>query len=190
MPELLGLASGVEPMQGRDELAQQIDRPAVAGLRRVNLPVLRSGPSDPRLPPGEVEVIPLECQDLAEPEAGSGEAEVTVCPTCSSPVYLLPGMDRGWGCRWCLPERWSQLEVLMAAYAMGLRISAVVAKADFGLPTSTADYLLCIYDANGGSAPAAASSTPSTAGFRGGRACSEGGSRRGPAIGSYGTATV
>ena len=47
---------------------------------------------------------------------------VTPCPFCHSQVYLLRGTLHGWQCRRCHGVRWSQLEVSLGAYAMGLRI--------------------------------------------------------------------
>ena len=47
---------------------------------------------------------------------------VTRCPTCGAEVYLLRGTARGWGCRRCYADRWSQLEVCLGTYAMGLQI--------------------------------------------------------------------
>jgi hypothetical protein len=37
-------------------------------------------------------------------------------------VYVLRAIDYGWACRRCDRQRWSQIEVSAATYAMGLRI--------------------------------------------------------------------
>ena len=47
---------------------------------------------------------------------------VTTCPVCRAEVYRLLGTANGWGCRHCVPERLSQIEVSLGGYAMGLAV--------------------------------------------------------------------
>jgi hypothetical protein len=47
---------------------------------------------------------------------------VTTCPVCRAEVCRLWATANGWGCRRCVPERLSTLEISLGALAMGIAI--------------------------------------------------------------------
>ena len=69
--------------------------------------------------PAVVKELARDCRIVIGPWPGR---VVTPCPNCRAEVYLLRGGSHGWGCRRCHGERWTQLEVSLGAYAMGLQI--------------------------------------------------------------------
>jgi hypothetical protein len=69
--------------------------------------------------PQVVRDLAADCGLTIGPTAGR---VVVQCPRCRADAYVLRGTLYGWTCRRCHGQRWSQFEVSMATYAMGLRI--------------------------------------------------------------------
>jgi hypothetical protein len=83
----------------------------------------------PSLPDGyrwRSDPMPQTVRDLAADcglTLGPNPGRVVVdCPRCHAQAYVLRGVGYGWACRRCDRERWTQVEVSLATYAMGLRI--------------------------------------------------------------------
>jgi hypothetical protein len=70
--------------------------------------------------PAVVRALAVDAGVLVGPQTNR---VVTTCPSCRAEgVYRLWATANGWGCRRCVPERLSQIEVSLGGYAMGLAV--------------------------------------------------------------------
>lgn len=69
--------------------------------------------------PQAVRDLAADCGLILGPKAGRVVVE---CPCCHAHAYVLRAAFYGWACRRCYGQRWTQLDVSLATYAMGLRI--------------------------------------------------------------------
>jgi len=83
----------------------------------------------PSLPDGfrwRSDPMPQAVRDLAADcglTVGANPGRVVLrCPRCRRDVYVLRAIGDDWACRRCDRQRWSQIEVSAATYAMGIRI--------------------------------------------------------------------
>src|SRR5262249_49413607 len=73
--------------------------------------------SDPM--PQAVRDLAADCGLTVGPTPGR---VVVDCPRCHAQAYVLRGTPYRWACRRCDGQRWTQLEVSLSTYAMGLLI--------------------------------------------------------------------
>jgi hypothetical protein len=88
--------------------------------RIVQAPTLPHGyrwRSDPI--PEIVKTLAADCDITVGPSPGR---VVVRCPNCRTDAYRLHGARDGWVCQRCDGVRWSQLELMIGAYAMAARI--------------------------------------------------------------------